>query len=172
MVTKSYMERTNTDPNVQGASVRDPFKTKGQRAVEQGFKGGQNPTAGPNKTPAPTRQATPDDLRSRAWGRESYGANGAAYASSLEPGETASASLKVTAPDDPMLAAVIERGTANSDVDLMSSQLRTVDATQLPASFGMRSRSDPKDAVKIPSATGAPVNDDSAQRRAQALRRA
>jgi hypothetical protein len=67
---------------------------------------------------------------------------------------------------------IVQHGVArNSSVDLMSAQTRKVDSTQYPASFGLRNRSDPTQAVKVPSTTGHSPMADEIRRRDAAMKR-
>lgn len=97
--------RHKSDKTV-GENKASPTKVAGRGPVK--YKTGTE-----NKTPAPVKPApTPDELRSTAWGRGSYGANGWGGASSVQPGETVSAKLKVNAPVDAVLDNVI-RGSGS-----------------------------------------------------------
>lgn len=109
MATQKYMRRDS----LAAPSAKDPTKTVAQRGADMGLNQSTG-TAGRNKTPAPTREATPDQLRSTAWGRGNYGANANSFASSIEPGTTVSQSgINIDPPDaDEALAAVIQHGSA------------------------------------------------------------
>lgn len=144
--------------------------------------GKQEPT-GMMKTPAPTRPAPPDEvteLRHPANLRSGLGMNGYSGASSLTPGQQKLSPLAENlqasgeAPDGLTLDHIIQHGTArDSSVDLMSAQTRDVSKERYPATFGHKSRT--ADAGSpggmVPSHCGAPVTDDSASRRDQAMKR-
>lgn len=158
MANQSYMDRDSG----AAPSIADPTKTKGSRAVEQGFSGGKNPTAGPNKTPAPLRAppATPDLARSQSMGRESYGANAYGGASSIEPGTTVTQTgIDIRPPDgDAALDLVKKHGTVLGGKDPAESwQDRDESQQGYPAAHGMRNRqaNDGSPGGQIPATVGA-----------------
>ncbi len=160
--------RHKSDKTV-GENKASPTKVAGRGPVK--YKTGTE-----NKTPAPVKPApTPDELRSTAWGRGSYGANGWGGASSVQPGETVSAKLKVNAPVDAVLDNVI-RGSGKrkpSDIGGDDWQTRTVDPTPYPTTRGMAKRgiADGSPGSQVPAKNGNPTSDWDA-RRAAALKQA
>lgn len=123
-----------------------------------------------NKTPSPTKPApTPDELRSTAWGRGSYGANGWGGGSSVMPGEKVQSALKVNAPVDAVLDNVIRGSESGSD----DWQTRQVDPNPYPTTPGLAKRGPDSGSPggQIPLKNGSPTSDWDA-RRAAALTRA
>lgn len=156
MATTKY--RHKSDRTV-GENAASPTKVAGRGPVK--YKIGTE-----NKTPAPVKPApTPDELRSTAWGRGSYGANGWGGASSVQPGEKVQSALKVNAPVDAVLDNVI-RGSESGGDDW---QTRKVDPTPYPTTRGMAKRS-PADGSPgvntLPTKNGNPTSDWDARRAA------
>ena len=101
--------------------------------------------------------------------------NGWGGASSVQPGETVSAKLKVNAPVDAVLDNVI-RGSGKrkpSDIGGDDWQTRTVDPTPYPTTRGMAKRgiADGSPGSQVPAKNGNPTSDWDA-RRAAALKQA
>jgi hypothetical protein len=137
---------------------------------------------GMQKTPPPVRPAPDDDVTNirhpspPGYGRSHPGNN----PSALAPGRLLQSDLAANLefsqhasnPEGLTLDHIRQHGTArDSSVDLQSSQTRKIDATQLPASFGLKNQSDPKNAVTVPSKMGSSPFADEATRRAAALKR-
>jgi hypothetical protein len=146
---------------------------------------GDAANTGMMKTPPPTRPAVDDDVTSiRHPSPPSYGRSHPGFnPSSLAPGKTLSSDLaknlaasSSAEPDgsESLLDRIARLGVAKSgdQVDLQSPQTRKVDATQLPASFGLKNQSDSAKAVRIPSTMGSSPMADEMKRRADALTRA
>lgn len=137
MATQKYMNR---DTLAATPSAKDPTKTKAQRGGEMGINQSSG-TAGRNVTPPPVRQATPDQLRSESWGRENYGANGAAFASSIEPGtQVKQTGIDIDPPGgDEALALIQRHGSVLGGHDPAESwQTKPEDATAFPVSANMK----------------------------------
>ncbi len=150
------------------------------RPVKVPAKGDAPNTGSPGPTPPPTLAET-QHMKDTAYGRTSYGANAYAGRVVANPGKSVTSpladQLKAKAAEGDggdLLQTIIEKGTArDSTVDLRSPQTRFVSKEQYPATFGHKSHT--ADAGSpggmVPSHCGAPVTDDSASRRDQAVKR-
>lgn len=160
MATQKYMPRGETTPQGQAQNDATHNVYGKQRRAEIGFNG-DNPTAGANTTPAPTKPApTPDELRSTSWGRELYGANGYDGSSSLLPGESTKPFAGAAQPQpDTTLEVIksksqklIEHDASGIDRMLTNSQMRDISHTSQhkeqpsPTAFGMK---DPNKADEV-----------------------
>jgi hypothetical protein len=124
--------RHKSDKTV-GENKASPTKVAGRGPVKYR-------TGAENKTPAPLKPApTPDELRSTSWGRGSYGANGWGGPSSVQPGETVSAKLKVNAPVDAVLDNVIKGSGIEAD-DWQARNAAYADPKPLPSVYGQEKR--------------------------------
>jgi len=173
MATQKYLDRL---VDVPGENIKNPTaSSNAARQAELGFTPGRNPTAGPVKTPAPTRPApTPDEMRSTSWGRGSYGANGWGGASSLEPGATTKLNALTAQPDpDPALALLQQRGLNTKDEDnALNTQIRDIGDNNVPvhSAFAKRGADSGSPGGTVPLKNGNPSADFDA-RRAAAVKR-
>lgn len=139
LATKKYMRRDT----LGAPSSKDPTKTVAERGGEMGLNQSTG-TAGRVKTPAPTREATPDQLRASAWGRGNYGANANSFASSIEPGtQVTQKGINIDPPDgDDALALIQQHGAALGGKDPAESwQTRAYDPNNnVPVHSSMEKR--------------------------------
>lgn len=154
------------------------------KTITTAAKGDAVNTGAPGPTPPPTIPMAPDDvsdLRHPANVRSGYGMNNSTLPSSIEPSRLVQAPLAENleafqhAKGDPewgglTLDHVRKHGTARSTItDLMSPQTREVSKEPYPSAHGM-SKPSGSPSGTVPAACGAPVNDDSAARRAERLK--
>lgn len=122
------------------------------KQTTQPAKGNSGDTAGPVKTPAPTkppRVRFSDDFGGK--GDLNYGRNRQNLPASVEPGATVESDLakdlRTTVGDD-ALSYVQQHGTSKQDVSV-TGQLRDIAAKAQPTTFGMK---DPNaNPAKVPS---------------------
>lgn len=115
MSTQKYMNRGNA--SLDAPSRKDPTKTVAKSGAAMGINQSTG-TAGRNKTPPPVNPAapSPDMVREKAWGGTNYGANQYPDKAYADPGETVTAGLKVNAPQDEVLDAIIAGGAHSVDM--------------------------------------------------------
>jgi hypothetical protein len=146
MATQNYRGRMeNVPPGEDSTNPEHPVHGN-QRRSELGLNT-KNPTAGPVRTPSPTREYDPT-AKDHTFGRASGnpGSNAWGGASSLHPGETTVDVAAVKQPDaDPVLDAVLGAGVGNkSEANKrnmpLNSQLRDVSDKPFEPAHGMRRR--------------------------------